>query len=278
MELTRAAWHAEDCIERTRAVIAEGMRASQHALPTGGGPWQNLDEIVHTSPLVADCAGVVALDRVGMAVDLNETTDDALRRLFLWQGLPPEQADSLIDAVLDWRDIDDVPRPSGAEREWYERQGRSPPRNGRFAAVAELKRVRGFDASRGDARSSPDSLTALFTTEPGRTDIERAPAAVLASLPGFTEETIARLMERRLRGAAPLTELLALGAELSIASRDSLHRHYAELAQRITLEPDAWILTARAHGLAQRSPAMTIELRLVRAGPRAAIVRRRSWP
>jgi general secretion pathway protein K len=278
MELTRAQWRAEDCVERARAVVTAGLRLDERVTTPAGRPWQHLDDMVRTSSLVLECPGIVTADPVGVSVDVNESTDDALRRLFAWQGLPPAPADSLVEALLDWRDPDDVPRPSGAEREWYERQGRSPPRNGRLASVDELRRVSGFEAWINDAQASRDSLRTLFTIEPGRILLERAPAAVLASLPGVTEETISRLMERRLRGAPPLTELLALGEELSAASRDSLHRHYAELVQRITLEPDAWVLTAQARGSSASGPAFTIELRVVRAGSRAAIVRRRSWP
>ena len=281
IESTRAGWRAEDCVERARAVISGALRADEGRAMVSGGPWLHLDEIVQSAPLVAECRGVVDIIPAGMAVDLNETTDDALRRLLLWQGAPPAQVDSLVDALMDWRDADDVARAHGAEREWYERQGRSPPRNGAFAHVDELLRVRGFDEWDAAVRPGRDSLHLLFTAEPGRIVLERAPAAVLASLPGMTEETIARLLERRLRRALSLSEPLALGGELSVASRDSLHRHYAEFVQRITLEPEAWLLTVRSPaqvGRGATGPSAAVDLRLVRAGSRAAIVRRQVAP
>lgn len=278
MELTRAGWRAEDCVERARVVIADALQSGEARNISPATPRLRLDEITLVSPLVMECPGTVTFGPVGMAVNLNETTDDALRRLLLWQGTPPAQIDSLVDALLDWRDGDDTPRPHGAEREWYERQGRSPPRNGPLAHTDELVRIRGFDAWGAAVQSGRDSLESLFTVEPGRIILERAPAAVLASLPGITEETIARLMERRLRGAPPLSEVLALGGELSATSRDSLHRHYAELVQLITLEPDAWLLTTRSPRADGTGPGATIEVRLVRAGTRAAVVRRRTWP
>ena len=281
MEMTRAGWRAEDCIERVRAVVAatlgpEGTASTASTASTARPP--ALDAIVASSPLVEGCPGRVAFAPVGLAVDLTETTDDAVRRLLLWQGMTAERTDSLTDALLDWRDPDDTPRPHGAEGEWYERHGRSPPRNGRLAHIDELRRVRGFETWSSGVDSSLDPPGTLFTVHPGRVVLERAPAAVLASLPGMTEETIARLVERGLRGAPPLRDVLALGEELSIAARDSLYRHGDELVRRATLDPDAWTLVVYASGSdGERSgtdPVAIINVRLVLTGTRAAIVRR----
>src|SRR5207253_5618250 len=54
----------------------------------------------------------------------------------------------LADAIEDWTDTDDDPRPHGAERDWY--RARTPPcipRNGPFTSPAELALVRGIDAA-----------------------------------------------------------------------------------------------------------------------------------
>jgi hypothetical protein len=51
---------------------------------------------------------------------------------------------------------------------------------------------------------------------------------------------------------------------------------YADLVHAATIEPDAWIVQGRA---TVGSPAVTVvvEVKLVRAGDRAAIVRTRAW-
>jgi hypothetical protein len=203
----------------------------------------------------------------GARLDVNAADADELRRLFVADGFLAAQADSLTDAVLDWRDADDQPRPGGIESAGYRAAGMEAPRNGPFADVRELARVRGLAAVRG--------LDTLLTAEPGRVLLDRAPRAVLASLPGFTSEAVARLEEVRSRtGRAP--ELAALADGLSPAGRDVILRAYQDLAGITAPEPDAWIVTARGH--AGTPPvAAALEVRLVRAGPRAAIVRRRSW-
>src|SRR5213592_989379 len=66
----------------------------------------------------------------------------AVPRLLALLGLDP----GLADALADWTDADDAPRPRGAERDWYLAQ--TPPlvpRNAPFASVGAL--ARGVDAA-----------------------------------------------------------------------------------------------------------------------------------
>jgi hypothetical protein len=86
---------------------------------------------------------------------------------------------------------------------------------------------------------------------------------------------VGRVAEERLRGV-PTTDLLTLSARLSPAGRSALVSRYADLARLTVTEPDAWILESRATA---GEPTITevVELRLVRAGARAAIVRKRKW-
>ena len=174
----------------------------------------------------------------------------------------------MTDALLDWRDADDVARPLGAERAWYGAAARGPPRNGPLALVREIALVRGF-SDRGPG------LDTILGVEPGRVFLARAALPVLAGLPGMGDEAVSRIAERRARGA-PALELLALAGELSVEARATLVAHYAELARLTTPEPDAWIVTSVARD--DGSPVTAgMDIRLVRAGTRAAVVRRRSW-
>jgi hypothetical protein len=173
-----------------------------------------------------------------------------------------------MDALMDWRDIDDDARASGAERTWYQGNGLLAPRNGPLLDPAELERVRGFADIGG--------IDSLLGADAARIPLGRAPLAVLAALPGFTDEAIARLGEMRSRGAPP-RDLAALAAVLSPVARESITDYYPVLVQRITADPEAWIVTARATS-GQPPAVVTLEARLVKNGTRAALVRRRSWP
>jgi type II secretory pathway component PulK len=174
----------------------------------------------------------------------------------------------LVEAILDWRDSDDSVRARGAEREWYDGQHRTGPRNAALAAVEELHLVRGFERA-----SEIDSLAGV---ESEKIVLSRAPVAVLAALPGVGPEAIARLTERRAAGL-PIRDVAQLADALSLPARAVLLANYAELARLTTVSPEAWTIISR---FTAGKPAVTatLELRVMYAGGRVAIVQRRSWP
>ncbi|HEX8454918.1 MAG TPA: hypothetical protein VF647_22765, partial [Longimicrobium sp.] len=169
--------------------------------------------------------------------------------------------------LLDWRDPDPDQRPAGAEAGVYLREGRSPPRNGPLAAAAEARRVRGFGRFPG--------LDTLMGVESGKVPLTEAPLPVLAALPGFGAELLARVADLRMRGE-PVPGVIGLTGSLSEAARVEVQRHASELADLTTAVPDAWVVTARAR-VGTPAVVAVVEVRLVRAGNRAAVVRRRSW-
>lgn len=268
---TVAMWQAEDCASRAESVIgaALGSRRGDSAATADvlHRWWSNLDEAVSASAEFVDAPCTLSLRPTGTTIDINTATDSMLSRLFVALGDTPPTADSLADAILDWRDADDVPRLTGAESAWYRAQRREAPRNAPFADVRELSLVRGFERVA--------NLDSVFGVQQDRLVLDRAPLAVIAALPGFTDEALAHVAEFRARGTQ-IPDLLSLGSQLSPAGRAALLAAYPDLLRMTTSEPDAWILTVRG---AAGVPAVTVvvELRLVRAGDRAAIMRRRTW-
>ena len=265
-----ATWVAEGCAERARAIV-EGVLGGRAASVNVGGSstrvsWRTLDRVLAESPLMMSNGCAVTLQAAGSTLDVNSASEELLHNLFTAMGESADRADSLTQALLDWRDPDDLPRPVGAERSWYEQEARSVPRNGPLASVRELARIRGFDATPG--------LDSMLGVEPGRVDLAHAPLQILAALPGFTSEAVARVGEERLRGV-PVSGILALSGRLTPNAREALISRYAELARLTVTEPDAWILTSRA-SVGEPAIIEVVELRLVRAGTRAAVVRRRT--
>ena len=261
---TRAAWRAEGCLEIARATIETGLATGARS----AAAWNAVDSVLADSRDVrgADCD--LTARAAGAALDVNAASADQLRALFRAAGARAGQADSLTDAVLDWRDPDDIARPNGAEAAWYTARDQLRPRNAAIADVAEFGRIRGM--------SEVSGIDTILGVEPGRVPLARAPLAVIASLPGFGDEAVARVGEMRLRGAPP-GELLAFAASLSREARAALLARYPELVALVATEPDAWIVTSRATDGPRHIITATIEARLVRAGTRAAIVRRRTW-
>lgn len=266
MDLTRGAWLAEGCAEHARAVIATTLAERRADLNAAGG-WPAVDRAVANSraPELDGCDASVR--PATTAIDVNDASAEQLRKLFVSIGAPAARADSLTDALLDWLDADDAERTFGAERAWYEARGRFTPRNGPLAHVGELRWIRGFEDLPG--------IDTLLGVEPGRIYLPTAPPTVLASLPGIGEEALLRMLELRNLGDATIS-FPAVAERLSPRAKDDLLVRYAELAVATSTEPDAWILTSRSR---VGSPPVTavIELRLARAGSRAAIMRRKTW-
>jgi hypothetical protein len=97
---------------------------------------------------------------------------------------------------------------------------------------------------------------------------------VLRTLPGFTEEAVARTIELREQGTVTLQALAAsLSPEGSARLRDSL----LLVQTTTTAAPTAWVVTGAVlqPGTGSRS---AVEIRIVRSGRRAAVMRHRSLP
>jgi type II secretory pathway component PulK len=78
------------------------------------------------------------------ALPLDRREQRAAREMLLQV---PGMTVQLADAILDWLDADDRPRPFGAERSYYSGLGLPGPRNGRLASLDELLLVRGVTAT-----------------------------------------------------------------------------------------------------------------------------------
>lgn len=262
--LTIAYWRADDCVERARAAIdlaltspplAGDARASENA-------WQRLDRAIAPSALLAHCD--LTLTPIGATWNINALSAGRFRLLLVKRGFAAS-ADWLVDAFLDWCDADDVPRSLGAERVDYEARRTNPPRNGPIASMAELRRVRGFEAL--------DSLDSVLGVEPGLLAIEHASLEAIALVAGIDAEAIQRISELRAANL-PLGDLTQLNGMLSAESRAVLQAGAMQRSLELALAPEGWMLTSRGHA-GSPSVEVSIETRLQRAGDRIAIVQRR---
>lgn len=107
-------------------------------------------------------------------ININETDGDMLARL-------PGFSIDMASAVVDWRDEDDLPNPSGAEDEYYE--GLDAPyecKDNRFSCPEELMLVKGV------TREIYDGIKDIVTVygEGKAVNINTAPVEVLTVLAG----------------------------------------------------------------------------------------------
>jgi len=168
--------------------------------------------------------------------------------------------DSLVDALLDWRDPDAIPRPFGDQS--------SGNRNGPFADVWELRYVRGFT----------DALVArlasfLTTRGTGAINVNAAPREVLGALPGTTEETVRQLLMHR--GNAALPNADALAGLLSPSARATLLASYPVFVRAAVFAPQQPVAVV-AGGVRGTPLVARVTLTLVPVAGRLAVIRRES--
>lgn len=123
-------------------------QAARAAVEFGLSTLRNADLLTIRSarePLVVqwgDYLLIIQITPESGRINLN-TADDSYLESSLLTDLSTDEEFAAIQAILDWRDDDEVARPMGAERDDYLALGLSPPRNGPFYDLAELAQVRG---------------------------------------------------------------------------------------------------------------------------------------
>lgn len=177
----RAYYQARTGINRVVALLSSAALDNVLRVPITGGE--------------EDASYEARIASEGGKIDINLVAEETLKEILRKGGLSPEEAESVGDSILDWRDEDDVPRANGAESPFYAALPRPvKPRNGRLAAVDELLAVKGV---------TPDLygrfLSRVFTVHGNSlsVDINDAPVEVLRLLPGFTPEAAAAVVSRR---------------------------------------------------------------------------------
>lgn len=127
-------------------------------------------------------------------IDINTADDTLLQNLFASVGVPLDQAMALSDAIQDWRDPDDMPRPHGAEINEYKAAGLAyGPRNAPFQTVGEVQQVLGMNYELFE------KIEPAITIYGGgvQPNAAYAPMDVLLALPGMTPDLARQLIAAR---------------------------------------------------------------------------------
>lgn len=130
------------------------------------------------------------INQSGGKETLMEARKDQLVRLFMLLQVNPD----LVDAIIDWLDADDEPRPFGAEGPAYQAlEPGYPAKNGNMTTLSELRMVQGI--TQEIYRTISPYLTVYGS---GKINVNTADSLVLQSIDEGLDETEARrLIEKR---------------------------------------------------------------------------------
>ncbi|CAN5691792.1 hypothetical protein BH23GEM11_BH23GEM11_18810 [soil metagenome] len=211
----------------------------------GLDPWREPEGLVLSEMEFGDARFTLELRDVGAAINPN-TFGEAALRAFFSQGLELDYAlaDRITQAILDWRDEDDLPRIGGAERAGYLREGRAVlPTNRGFASIDELRHVMGM---------TPEILEAArpyltLIPQVARINVNSAPAPVLRALPGVSAagaEEIIRLREAGFLPARTAEFLAALPASVAAsieAEAEEFNRQVGFVTLAVEIRALGWV-------------------------------------
>ncbi|HIJ59319.1 MAG TPA: hypothetical protein HPP56_01700 [Nitrospirae bacterium] len=133
-------------------------------------------------------------------IDINYAQEPVLRRLFVNQGLTEEQAEEIVDCIMDWKDLDDAVRLKGAEQGYYSSlKNPYKVKNAHLESVDELLFVKGITRNLlygGNGKRGIIDLLTIYSKTP-LISINSAPLEVLKAIPGITHEMAEAIIERR---------------------------------------------------------------------------------
>lgn len=168
-------------------------------------PWLDADSLFADTIRVGSAPVRVRVDEVSTRLLVNGAQEEEVRNLVAYVTSDYTLADEVSQAIADWIDVDDLARQRGGEHDQYVAEGRLVlPPNRPVRDVDELRDVRGMTPP-----VFAELRPYLTTLGSGRIDVNSAPVPVLRSIPGMTDDIVARIMstrsaQRRIRSIAEI--------------------------------------------------------------------------
>ncbi len=127
-------------------------------------------------------------------ISINHTNKLELEGLLDSINLDESQVASLSDAILDWRDENDLHRLNGAEKKQYEEANlKYEPRNSLFESLEELQMVLGMTPK---IYQQLENLISIYTNKP-TINPKTASRSVLLTLADVDEEMVDQYLHQR---------------------------------------------------------------------------------
>lgn len=158
-----------------------------------------LDGTPYTGEFGGGYYEVKIMDEFGK-VDINTAPDVLLKNLLIQLGLKNEESDAIVDAIMDWKDADDLRRLNGAESDYYMTLPNPyKAKNSNFDSVEELIFVKGITHELLYGGKDKKGLIEFITvhSKSPQVSINSAPREVLLAVPGITQEIADNIISYR---------------------------------------------------------------------------------
>jgi general secretion pathway protein K len=197
--------------------IFEIVFRKQKTRPIGEEAWRP-DGTPYILPLGSGNVSVRTIEESGK-IDINMLTDASgilLKNLLVQRGVAEEDADTIVDSLLDWKDSgdSDAHRLHGAESDYYQTlPAPYPAKNANFDTVEELLLVKGMTPGILFGDREKKGIAGLLTVHArtGKINVNSAPKEVLAAIPGIGPELADTLVsERTSRETLSIADIQAL--------------------------------------------------------------------
>jgi general secretion pathway protein K len=232
-------------------------------------PWRDPGALVVTQMEFGDARFTLRLRDAQAALNLNAADEEMLLGFFS-QGLGVDfaQAQRISQAIMDWKDADDLPLLNGGERDEYLKANMPVlPANRGFAELDELRHVMGMTQEIFDA--AVPFLTLRGST---RINVNAAPEPVLLALPGMTPAAVREIMRLREAGIYP-TNVAQLLNQIPSAAGRTLDANRQRLNPRTIFRTDEVEIISDGH-VEGSSVEARVRLIVVRSDEGALVVTR----
>jgi len=220
-------------------------------------PWLDVDSLYTGTMLVDSVAVDVRARDMGTQLNVNTLTEDELKTFFGFILKDFVLADQLAQAILDWRDPDDLARQRGGEKDDYVRAGLlALPANALMREVSDLLLVKGMTPAIYEA------VRPYLTTRAASTiNLNTAPAPVLRVLPGMTDAILAQILSLRARGGRiQSVQQVMSAAQRGRAAGPAQAQATQRLAARASVETLQVELTIVARSAPQAQPVRLLSV------------------
>ncbi|MDF1584264.1 MAG: type II secretion system protein GspK [Methyloprofundus sp.] len=178
-------------------------------------------------------------------ININYADKQQLQQLFDFIQVEQAIADSVSDAIIDWRDQDDLMADNGAEKQQYIDAGfKYLPRNDLFNSVEELQMVMGMTP---EIYQQLESMISVYTQKAEINPVT-ASRAVLLMLPDASEASVDEYLQQRAENQRNNQEVTAPSWYSATSTSSSVYMIISEamIAQDMTETTMAVIRKGRA--------------------------------